>query len=218
MCKEQISFNFKESFIWSKDHSSLIIREKVANSEKKFPDLSVDAFPTPNQEFNIPDLKLISQEKEVCYKIWNNIIIESLMSVKDTASKKEKEAYELVWFTQFRSRYPKHNDSEQIEQKYKEKIEQLRGNEGPFYHGFNSGVLAFSRMILRVCQIPEEVASIEVRHYLTFMSMNTLITQKFFVQPSTIENINSKYAQRVDEVKMSFPDKNVSDCPSNRKD
>jgi hypothetical protein len=43
-------------------------------------------------------------------------------------------------------RYPNHEASERIDKEHKEDIEKLRGDDGDFYHGFNTGVLAAARM------------------------------------------------------------------------
>ena len=46
----------------------------------------------------------------------------------------------------FTDRYPNHEASQRIDEEYKEEIEKLRGDDGDFHHGFNSGVLAAVRM------------------------------------------------------------------------
>jgi hypothetical protein len=85
-----------------------------------------------------------------------------------------KKNYDLVWFAKYRckcsamvspcwrachhgwmftpcprwfaDRYPNHEASERIDQEHKEEIEKLRSDDGDFYHGFNSGLLAAARM------------------------------------------------------------------------
>ena len=45
-------------------------------------------------------------------------------------------------------RYPNHEASQRIEQteEYKQEIQKLRGDDGDYFHGFNSGVLAATRL------------------------------------------------------------------------
>ena len=79
-------------------------------------------------------------------RVRNQILTESLAAIKETASKELKKSFDLVWFAKYRYRYPNHEASQRIDEEYKEEIEKLRGDDGDFHHGFNSGVLAAVRM------------------------------------------------------------------------
>jgi hypothetical protein len=50
-------------------------------------------------------------------------------------------------------RYPNHEASHRIDQEFKNEIEQLRGQDGDFFHGYNSGVLAAARLFRKQADI-----------------------------------------------------------------
>jgi hypothetical protein len=62
--------------------------------------------------------------------------------------------FELVWFARSdenellqREQYEVLNKLKDIANKFKEEVEGLYGNESDWHHGFNSGILAYSRFL-----------------------------------------------------------------------
>lgn len=54
---------------------------------------------------------------------------------------------------QIQDRYANHEASERIEKEYKDEIKNLRGIDGDYHHGFNTGLLAATRMFLEQADI-----------------------------------------------------------------
>ena len=85
--------------------------------------------------------------------------------------------YQKISYNFNADRYPNHEASKRIEQteEYKPEIQKLRGDDGDYFHGFNSGVLAATRMfnekadILHVNDFEVSCASLKYEckpHYL----------------------------------------------------
>ena len=92
-----------------------------------------------------PDSKSANEEL-IALRAKNKMLMETLAAIKQTANKELKEKFDLVWYAKFRYRYPNHEASARIDKEHKEMIQDLRSDDGDFHHGFNSGVLAASRM------------------------------------------------------------------------
>jgi hypothetical protein len=85
----------------------------------------------------------------------NKVLTDALSAVKQSASKEMKRRFDLVWFARYRYRYPNHEASKRIEKEHIEDIKKLRGDqeESDFHHGFNTGLLAASRMFKKQADI-----------------------------------------------------------------
>ena len=152
--RDYVSYDFNESIHWKKEKILDEISKKIEQSNNSFPNLEVAEFPTGICAFRFPNKCTTRQDLPT----WNTIIIESLKKLEVCVRDKEKKAYDLVWFAQYRGRYPKHKDSKRIEHdtpEYSEKMLQLQGEDCDFWHGFNSGALAFSRLLLKIISLPK---------------------------------------------------------------
>ncbi|KAL7490998.1 hypothetical protein ACHAWT_000476 [Skeletonema menzelii] len=107
-----------------------------------------------------------SIEDEVIYlRSQNKLLKNALNAVENTASEKLCKSYELVWYARNRTRYPSHQVSKWLDssKEHSRDIDNLHSVDGDFHHGFNSGVLAASRMfkdhadVSHVSNDPEEV-------------------------------------------------------------
>ncbi|KAK1737216.1 hypothetical protein QTG54_012083 [Skeletonema marinoi] len=90
-----------------------------------------------------------SIEDEVIYlRSQNKLLNNALKAVKTTASEKLCKSYELVWYARNRTRYPSHQVSKWLDssKEHSHDIDNLHSTDGDFHHGFNSGVLAASRL------------------------------------------------------------------------
>jgi hypothetical protein len=114
-----------------------------------------------------------SIEDEVIYlRSQNKLLSNALKAVKNAASEKLCKSYELVWYARNRSkcisydycislssftnrscfastaRYPSHQVSKWLDssKEHSRDIDNLHSADGDFHHGFNSGVLAASRL------------------------------------------------------------------------
>ena len=115
-----------------------------------------DAAKTPAASIKSPLKRSVSTspshkniEDEVLYlRAQNKLLKSALNAVKDTASEKLSKSYELVWYARNRTRYPSHEASKWLDnsKEHSDDIDNLRGMNGDFHHGFNSGMLAASRM------------------------------------------------------------------------
>ncbi|KAL3917751.1 MAG: hypothetical protein SGILL_004562 [Bacillariaceae sp.] len=114
----------------------------------------------------------------------NEMLMETLAAIKQTADKELKEKFDLVWYAKFRYRYPNHEASARIDKEHKELIQHLRSEDGDYHHGFNSGVLAASRMF---------ASQADVLH------VNDLA-----LSPELMEEA-AKHQKTVAEAKESFP-------------
>ena len=52
----------------------------------------------------------------------------------------------LLFFSHYADRFPNHEACSRIDSEHAEEIEKLRGEDGDFHHGFNSGLLAATRL------------------------------------------------------------------------
>ena len=87
-------------------------------------------------------------------------------------------------------RYHNHEASKRIEKEYSDEIEKLRSDDGDFHHGFNSGLLAATRMF-------NEQA--DILHINAFDEM----TKDF-------QNEAAKHTETIEKTKESFPNLEVS--------
>jgi len=191
--KQHVTIN-QQSNIFSE------INEKIQKSRKSFPITETDRFPAQTHS-KIPSINTscMSPEEEVMeLRAWNKILNNVLEAVKETASSKIIEKFDLVWFAQNRCRFPNHQDTNWIEKapEYQNEISKLRGNDGDFYHGFNSGVLATSRMFKQLVNTP---------------ALSTTDKSEFFLKH---ESILSEQKEKFQEAKMSFPKLDVDMFPS----
>ena len=72
----------------------------------------------------------------------------ALDAIGQDANQIIKEKFELVWYAENRCRFPTSEHSRRIEEtpQYKDLIEDLRGPDGDYHHGFNCGLLAAARL------------------------------------------------------------------------
>ncbi|KAL7541443.1 hypothetical protein ACHAXR_010936, partial [Thalassiosira sp. AJA248-18] len=90
-----------------------------------------------------------SLEDELMYlRNQNKILKNALNAVKDTATEKLSKSYELVWYARNRTRYPSHEASKWLDNSKEHScdIDNLHSPDGDYHHGFNSGVLAATRL------------------------------------------------------------------------
>jgi hypothetical protein len=88
-------------------------------------------------------------EDEVIYlRSQNKLLKNALNAVKDTASEKLNKSYELVWYARNRTRYPSHEASKWLDhsKEHSGDIDNLHSADADYHHGFNSGVLAATRL------------------------------------------------------------------------
>ncbi|KAL7518069.1 hypothetical protein ACHAWX_002927 [Stephanocyclus meneghinianus] len=130
-------------------------------------------------------------EDEVLFlRSQNKLLKSALGAIKDTATAKLSKTYELVWYARNRTRFPTHDASKWLDhsKEHKSDIEKLRSIDGDFYHGFNSGVLAASRMF-------REHADLD------FGSM---------------QEAAFAHKEKIEDSKSSFPDLSVNEFPAVR--
>ena len=108
-----------------------------------------------------------------------------------------KHNFELVWFARNRSRYPTHPDSKCIENSkfHREELAKLRTNDCDFHHGFNSGVLATSRLFKQIS---------DVSH-----AFNEDVQME-----ANEDNLVLQHTEKVKKMKRNFPDLSVDSFPS----
>mmetsp|Transcript_37462 Transcript_37462/g.76242 ORF Transcript_37462/g.76242 Transcript_37462/m.76242 type:complete len:149 (-) Transcript_37462:557-1003(-) len=89
-----------------------------------------------------------AEDTVIALRAENKVLREALKAVEDTATEQLKKSFELVWFARNRCRYPNHEASKRIEtaEEHQKALSKLRGPDCDFHHGFNSGLLAASRM------------------------------------------------------------------------
>ena len=77
------------------------------------------------------------------------VLIKVLNSARTACDEKIKENFDVVWYAMNRYRLPNNISSRRIEDtpEYKKRLEELRGNDCDFYHGFNSGILATGKPV-----------------------------------------------------------------------
>ena len=130
-----------------------------------------------------PDSKSATEEL-IALRAKNKMLMETLAAIKQTANKEMKEKFDLVWYAKFRYRYPNHEASSRIDKEHKEMIQNLRSDDGDYHHGFNSGVLAATRMF---------AAQADVLH------INDLA-----LSPELMEE-GAKHQKKIEVAKESFP-------------
>mmetsp|Transcript_28869 Transcript_28869/g.44374 ORF Transcript_28869/g.44374 Transcript_28869/m.44374 type:complete len:160 (+) Transcript_28869:1-480(+) len=83
-------------------------------------------------------------------KARNRVLLNALKSISKSAEDHYKKSFELVWFANNRTRFPNHEVSKWLDhsEEHREDIRNLRSDDGDFHHGFNSGVLAATRMFM----------------------------------------------------------------------
>ncbi|KAL7462923.1 hypothetical protein ACHAXS_003292 [Conticribra weissflogii] len=134
-----------------------------------------------------------SLEDEVIYlRSQNKALKSAIKAVKKTASENLSKSYELVWYAKNRTRYPAHKVSNWLDKsdEHSDDIKALKGSNGDYHHGFNSGLLAASRMFKEHVDIGENGPDSE--------------------DPWTLA---SKINQKVEASKNSFPDLRASEFP-----
>mmetsp|Transcript_25311 Transcript_25311/g.53467 ORF Transcript_25311/g.53467 Transcript_25311/m.53467 type:complete len:178 (+) Transcript_25311:68-601(+) len=137
-----------------------------------------------------------SIEDEVMYlRSQNKILKNALNAVKDTATEKLSKSYELVWYARNRTRYPSHKASMWLDhsKEHSRDIENLHSPDGDFHHGFNSGVLAATRMF----KAHADVVHLE--------SDDDLIASP--------HEVATKHKQKIDKSKQCFPDASADTFP-----
>eukprot|EP00561_Arcocellulus_cornucervis_P013138 CAMPEP_0185799688 /NCGR_PEP_ID=MMETSP1322-20130828/465_1 /TAXON_ID=265543 /ORGANISM="Minutocellus polymorphus, Strain RCC2270" /LENGTH=183 /DNA_ID=CAMNT_0028495275 /DNA_START=105 /DNA_END=656 /DNA_ORIENTATION=- len=89
-----------------------------------------------------------TEDEVIALRAENKVLRQALNAVEDTATEQLKKSFELVWFARNRCRYPNHEASKRIEgaEEHKDAISDLRGQDADYHHGFNSGLLAASRL------------------------------------------------------------------------
>lgn len=118
-------------------------------------------------------------EEVLVLRARNKLLTQALAAIHSSSEKELKKRYDLVWFAKYRcksslqfasnddipvprklttpfaftDRHPNHEASERIDKEYQEDIEKLRGEDGDFHHGFNSGVLAAARMAKSIAEV-----------------------------------------------------------------
>eukprot|EP00573_Skeletonema_grethae_P013535 CAMPEP_0201697302 /NCGR_PEP_ID=MMETSP0578-20130828/10536_1 /ASSEMBLY_ACC=CAM_ASM_000663 /TAXON_ID=267565 /ORGANISM="Skeletonema grethea, Strain CCMP 1804" /LENGTH=176 /DNA_ID=CAMNT_0048183437 /DNA_START=33 /DNA_END=563 /DNA_ORIENTATION=+ len=121
----------------------MVVSSHVATKDKK----KTPAAQLKRQVTVSPSHKSI--EDEVIYlRSQNKLLNNALNAVKNTATDKLRKSYELVWYARNRTRYPSHQVSKWLDnsKEHSRDIDNLHSTDGDFHHGFNSGVLAASRM------------------------------------------------------------------------
>eukprot|EP00804_Cyclotella_cryptica_P014172 CCRYP_005599-RA/>CCRYP_005599-RA protein AED:0.32 eAED:0.32 QI:71/1/1/1/1/1/3/427/169 len=127
-------------------------------------------------------------EDEVLFlRSQNKLLKSALGAVKDTATEKLSKSYELVWYARYRTRFPTHAASKWLDhsKEHKSDIEKLHSIDGDFHHGFNSGVLAASRMF-------RDHADLDV---------------------GSVQDATPVHTEKIEESKKSFPDLSVNEFP-----
>ncbi|KAL9184421.1 hypothetical protein ACHAXT_002507 [Thalassiosira profunda] len=140
-----------------------------------------------------------SLEDELIYlRSQNKLLKTALDSVKDTATEKLSKSYELVWYARNRTRYPSHEASKWLDhsKEHSHDIEDLHSGDADYFHGFNSGVLAASRMFKEHA----EVSSVD--------SDEDVI--------SSSHASATKHQQKVEKSKQSFPNVAADSFPTVR--
>ena len=116
-------------------------------------------------------------------------LVSSTMSVSCHQYDSISQTYHLpLWL--LLDRYHNHEASKRIEKEYSDEIEKLRSDDGDFHHGFNSGLLAATRMF-------NEQA--DILHINGFDEM----TKDF-------QNEAGTHTETSDKTKESFPNLEVS--------
>mmetsp|Transcript_25625 Transcript_25625/g.31559 ORF Transcript_25625/g.31559 Transcript_25625/m.31559 type:complete len:172 (-) Transcript_25625:229-744(-) len=139
----------------------------------------------------------VKQDEITQLKARNKVLTNALKDIQCCASGHLKHHFELVWFALNRTRYPNHPLSKNIEESecHREKLEKLRSNDGDFHHGFNSGVLATSRLFKHISDIFENIVP------------NT--HDGGVANDHEEETIVQKHHEEVEKVKTNFPDFSV---------
>ena len=117
-------------------------------------------------------------------------------------------------------RYPNHEASKRIEEteEYKAEIQKLRDNDGDFHHGFNTGVLAATRMFKEKADILH-VNDFEVRIILLKFALsednifirstdaNTWTSSYLHLQELSAELLNegAKHSKKIEAATKAFP-------------
>lgn len=136
-----------------------------------------------------------SLEKDVAeLKADNEFLKKTLTLIHNTATDQMNFSRDLVWFAHNRIRYPNHKDSKRIEQseEHNQELQNLKGKDGDFYHGMNSGILASSRLFFQIANITKPtVVSSCVR------------------KTESNEDVLNKYQNQVEGFKKKFPDLHI---------
>eukprot|EP00567_Pseudictyota_dubia_P014053 CAMPEP_0197436314 /NCGR_PEP_ID=MMETSP1175-20131217/3780_1 /TAXON_ID=1003142 /ORGANISM="Triceratium dubium, Strain CCMP147" /LENGTH=182 /DNA_ID=CAMNT_0042965571 /DNA_START=164 /DNA_END=712 /DNA_ORIENTATION=+ len=137
------------------------------------------------------------QDEVIALRAKNKVLEEALKAVEESATEKLKANFELVWFARNRCRYPNHEASKRIEksEEHREAISKLRGTDGDFHHGFNSGLLAAARMF-------KEHA--DVKHILNTEEVGCV---------QSVMKAAEKHSEKVDASRRSFPNLDVDEFP-----
>ena len=141
-------------------------------------------------------------EDEVIYlRSQNKLLKNALNAVKDTANDKLVHSYELVWYARNRTRYPAHEVSKWLDhsEEHSTDIDNLHGTDGDFHHGFNSGVLAASRMFKDHADVSEVQSDSEDM----FESAHQAVI---------------KHKEKIEESKKMFPNADADNFPVLRAD
>jgi hypothetical protein len=149
-----------------------------------------------------------TDDELLALRVRNKILSEALESIQKSASEELKRRFDLVWFAKYRckyyatnwetvsykltsfpslpsDRYPNHPDSKRIDTEYKKDIEKLRGGDGDYFHGFNTGLLAAARLF-------KELA-------------DCLNVNNFDRMTSDLIEESSKHKEKLREAATSFP-------------
>jgi hypothetical protein len=125
--------------------------------------------------------------------VHNKVLATALKQIQSCAEEHSKHNFELVWFALNRTRYPNHPASKNIKksESHREDLDKLRSNECDFHHGFNSGVLATSRLFKQISDV------------------------SFVLNDEDDGNkLVQKHEEKVQRLKSKFPDISVDSFPS----
>jgi len=137
------------------------------------------------------------EEEVLSLKARNQILTETLSSIRETAVKEEKRLYDLVWFARNRSRYPNHQSRYRIEKadEHKDEIEKLKTTESDYYHGMHAGLLAAARLF-------KEQA--DILHINEHNEVSDEFLQSF-----------AQHKQKIEKSLQEFPHIEANDFPDN---
>lgn len=129
-------------------------------------------------------------------KAQNKVLSNALKQIQSCAEEHLNQKYDLVWFARNRCRYPNHEASNRIEnsEAHRVELEKLKTLDCDYHHGFNSGVLATTRLFKQISEASHQVLDEEPI-------------------PENEEKLVIKHQDKVEKLKDNFPDLSVDVFP-----
>ena len=130
-----------------------------------------------------------TEDEVIALKAQNMALKDALIAVKKAAEAQENKCKELVWYAKYRTRFPTKTASKRIENERREDVSKLKGIDGDFHHGFNSAMLAASRLFKEYASVPN-------------------LDDNF--SDDEVDNLMSSHAERINQSVESFPNFYIS--------